>query len=656
MLASILPLAVYFGLVLTAVLLPYAARQMQAQGQPEAETAPASDSFIALLLVTGGAVIFTLMRGGLVVPGAILLILSGLGFGWRSLLGALAAALLLVGALWWLPDESFGASRQVISGAACAAMALVARACRFELSRDQRQSRREPIIFGLLFLAGLATGLLTGAVNSNSIAWVTWHHWGAYLSPVMPLRAGATPFVDFPVQYGMGPTLLLASACTVGDCWYGLYAVTICANALYLAICGWACLALTRGVDWPSRSLVLAALAAALWLWAGYPVDWGNPIVTPSIGGLRFLPLASLLAIILAIESRTQAGTSSKAPMTVGYIVWFVGLIWSPESAFFATLLWWPWLALRKADDLVEQRAKFEALAKTAMLAAAALVAGYACLALLFRIAFGAWVPLHDFLLYILYPPGRLPVNAFGAIWLAGMVLWLALFALVNCTDRPARRTLYAALLTAMAVGSYYLSRSHDNNILNLFPFLILLLLAARAAWPGQFMSGFVRALMTGIVALVTTFIYHPWTVLPTGSSIAGVQIGPSALISRFDLSRNDAPAVVHPDAVRAMADLRRENNEAVLLFDDKKIMPSFDPASSWTGVNNPANFLPLTSDIIRKFVDRGANTFGRPGWLVTTQTDSLFWLPVFEHSYTVTEKRQYGTYFAFRLVPRDVR
>jgi hypothetical protein len=45
--------------------------------------------------------------------------------------------------------------------------------------------------------------------------------------------AGGVPFRDFPVQYGIGPTLLI-SAMSNGDLWFGTYLGTVLANALYL--------------------------------------------------------------------------------------------------------------------------------------------------------------------------------------------------------------------------------------------------------------------------------------------------------------------------------------------------------------------------------------------------------------------------------------
>jgi hypothetical protein len=112
----------------------------------------------------------------------------------------------------------------------------------------------------------------------------------------------------------------------------------------------------------------------------------------------------------------------------------------------------------------------------------------------------------------------------------------------------------------------------------------------------------------------------------------------------------------VAPDAALAIADLRAQGSDAILLFDGQKIVPTFNATASWTGVNNPANFLPFPADVIRKYVARGAKKFRRDGWLVMTEIDIDLWLPVFEQSYTVTERRKYGGYTAFHLAPRDVR
>ncbi|MEO6717311.1 MAG: hypothetical protein ABIM50_08710, partial [Novosphingobium sp.] len=472
MAANALPLLIYALLLAVALPLPFFTTNQPATGE--------RDPRRLAILVTGIAIVLTFLRGGLEVWGAVLLVLSTLGYGLRSLAGALSAALLFAGAIWWFGENPIPPSQHWLAAGACLAIALLARRCRFYPLADpaNRVTARDLAIPPLLLIAGLVAGLLTGATNAQGPATMAWHHWGAYVSPVLPLLTGGVPFRDFPVQYGMGPTLLIASACGIGNCWNGLYVVTVIANALYLAVCGWSVSVLTRNMDRASRWLALAALAAAVLLWCGFPVRWGSPLQTPSVGGVRFLPLAVLTSLILTIEAR-DAKSLPRSLTLCGHCVWMVSLAWSPEAAFFASLVWWPWLALRQADLSNTPRTKWLALLRGGLLGLAAVLAGYAALAVMFRAAFGDWVALEGFLIYLRYPPGRMPVFVLGAVWFALAVLLLAYVALARSSAGSARRSLYACLLAALAVATYYLSRSHDNNVLNLLPFLILLMLAS---------------------------------------------------------------------------------------------------------------------------------------------------------------------------------
>lgn len=650
MAASALPLLVYAVLLALAVNLPFLAK-----GLPSADR---NDPRWLAILVTGIAIVLTFLRGGLEVMGAVLLVLSSLGHGLRSLAGTLSAALLFAAAIWWFGESPIPPSQHWLAAAACLATALLARRCRFEpkvTGLPRQLAARDLAIPAALLAIGLGAGLLTGATNAQGPATMAWHHWGAYASPVMPLLAGAVPFRDFPVQYGMGPTLLIAGACGVGNCWNGLYWVTMIANALYLAACGWSATVLTRNMDRASRWLALAALLAAVLLWCGFPVRWGSPLLTPSVGGLRFLPLAVLTALVLTAEARDSLATPRGLALC-GHAIWLISLAWSPEAAFFASLLWWPWLALRRSDAAATRSGKLLALLRGGLIGLAALLAGYGVLALLFRALFGDWVPLEGFLLYFSYPPGRMPVFVVGAVWFALSVLLLAYVALVRTGPGSARRSLYACLLAALAAGSYYLSRSHDNNVINLLPFMILLMLASHGALPGRFSAGFVRAALAGIVALTSAIAFHPWGVLPGSPSLLGLQLGPGALISRFAPAPGQKVQLVTDDTARALADLRQHTSEAVLLFDQQKVMVTTDPARTWTVVNNAANFAPLPDEIVRGFVRRGALIYDRPGWIVAEDSEAAHWLSLFGAAYDVTETRDYGTSSAWHLVPRRMK
>jgi hypothetical protein len=318
--------------------------------------------------------------------------------------------------------------------------------------------------------------------------------------------------------------------------------------------------------------------------------------------------------------------------------------------------VWWPWLALRQADAAPGSDKKLLALVRGGLIGLVAVLAGYAALALLFRAVFGDWVALDNFLLYLRHPPGPTPIYPLGTIWFALFVLLLAFVALVRTNAGSSRRSLYACLLAALAVASYFLSRSHDNNLINLLPFLIVLMVASYNALPGRFSGGFVRAALAGIVAITTAFVFHAWGVLPGAPSLFGLQLGPSALTTRFAPSPGQRQQLVANDVARALAELRQHTSEAVLLFDGQYVMPTADPAQTWTGVNNGANFEPLPDDVRRYFIRRGALVFDRSGWIVTENARAAHLLGLFGAAYDVTEQRRYGSYTAWHLVPHSMK
>lgn len=657
MAASSLPVILYALLLVTAALLPFARRGSDKLGMLGA------DNRRFAIMLAGASIILTIIRHGLMVEGAILLVASALGYGLRGLAGATAATLLFATSTWWLAELNIQTWQYPLTAVTCLLAALWARKCRFEPHHNavaRPFAMREAATVAVLAIVGLTGGLLTGATNSAKAGLMAWHHWGAYVSPVYPLLAGGVPFRDFPVQYGMGPTLLVSAAC--GDnCWTGLYWVTVIANSLYLAVCGWCALLLARNMGQGARLLSFTALTFAILLWGGYPCDWGSAFMTPSVGGLRFLPLALLTALILTAEQgecapHAKPGALPLAFALAGHSLWLLGLIWSPEAGFFATLIWWPWLALRRADAAAASAGAWMALLRGGALGFGAVVAGYAALALLFRAVWGDWVSLEDFLLYLRFPPGRLPLNFYGPVWFILTAWLLAGLAIWQTSAGPARRSLYVCLLGAVATGSYFVSRSFDNNVFNLLPALILLVLATQAARPTALGAGFLRAFLAAIIGLTAAMHFLPWSAAPGVPSVAGLQIGPRSLAARFAPSPADSAPMLPHEAVALYAQLSRESHEAVLLFDTKMIMPSADKALGWTVVNNAANFAPLPPEVIRHYVQQGARQYQRPGWLILATADAAHWLSLFAAAYDVREQRSAGNYTAYHLEPRHAR
>ena len=637
MTAQSLPNLVYVAILLVALLTPYAIWD---------KSEAATDRWI-MGTVVGSALMLTAARHGAFTVLSLILLLPLLGLGLRALLGGIAAVLLFAPVTWWAPNLQLGPA------AAGLFMLLGGAAGYLPRLGVAATAKKEPTsilrTMALALLIGLAVGLLTAPFGSSEPIYFAWHHWGAYLAPVEAWFAGGLPYRDFPIQYGIGPTALLAAVCG-SDCWRGIYGATIVANALYFSILAGCAVILTAGSSRGLRWLALLALWCATFVWTAFPADLGSTAMTPSVAGLRFLPIAVLLLNILSAER------NGKRRDWLGHALWLIDLFWSPEAAFFGTLLWWPYLAMRDAASASTPRERWIALLLGALRGLIALAAGLILLSLALWLLSAAAARPRDFLAYILYPPGPLPINPVGTIWLALATILLALHALLGTGKSIRGRSRYACLLGFLAAGTYYLSRSHDNNILNLFPLLVILLVAIVQTGrpvepPPLFSEAFVRTILAAMIAFIAT---AQWTSWAAGARTEGLlNIGPSRLIGHFTAQPGTEPQILPADALKALAYLRSRNAGSVVLLDKNRLIPNHPVGDGWTGVDDLANFEPFPRALITRFVCRGAVAYRRPGWILVDERNYGAWVPMFEAGYEVSEKVGFGIYRAYHLSPR---
>lgn len=637
----------YLGLVGTVCLWPFLLQARSPRG-----TGAVLPVLLCGALAAGAAAL--LAARGLAGPLAPLVLalafhLPWLGAGLPALLSGLAALVLLAGATWWQPAMQLEPARAAIFVAAGLAASLAAR-----LLTRPAGLPAWPVLLALA-AAGLLASLWTGPFAAPMASWALWHHWGAFVAPAEALLGGGVPFRDFPVQYGMGPTLLIASLCGT-DCWAGTYWAVVATNMAYLLALAACVLLLTREAPRGVALLAVTALAASMLLWSGYPPDLMGWITAPSVAGMRFMPLALLLLVILRAEA---AGTRRDG---LGHALWLFGLAWSPESGFFVSLVWWPSLALRRAQLRNGGWPVAQALLTGALRAVLALCAAVLGLVLLFRIAFGDWPSLWGFLAHARNPPGLQHPNLLGPVWLIPAAIAVGLVAMARADARRVR-TIFACLAALAGVTSYYLGRSHDNNVLNLFPFLVLAVVAATATGAAGAPLGFARMVMAGLVAWVASFGFEAWGDAWREGPRAG--LGPARLLAQMDLQEPEAQRLLDrwsavmgagsPPAADAAAALRVAGEEggAPVLLDALMLLPRSRAGGAWTGMNNLGNFGSLPLPAVEHFIRRGAEAYRRPGWLVIDRRQMGSWLDLFRTAYDVAEERSFGGYAAYRLVPR---
>ncbi len=639
MASSVTMLVVYAVLLLAVLLTPYASTAVA----PHPDCRRRIELGVCIILLIG-AVALTALRHWAFPLVALFVLIPLFGCGILPLLGGVAAALLFAVTIWWTGSLNFGFLQTAIAALLAIGVGFLPR-WRSPAAAVERWLLPTMLLCAIV---GGGAGLLTAPFEASETTYLAWHHWGAYLAPVEAWRSGGVPYRDFPIQYGLGPTVVLLANCGT-DCWRGMYETTVLANALYFATLGASAVVLTARASNGVRWLALVAMFCATFLWTGFPSNFAGPVITPSVAGLRFLSISALLLHILYAEHRKIRRD------WIGHLIWFADLLWSPEAAFFGTLIWWPYLAVRDATEADGPRSALFALVRGALRGSVALAGGACLLSLMLWLLAARAISLDDFLAYVQHPPGALPINPVGTIWIGLAVLSLGIVMLARQGLTERARPLYACLLGLLAAGTYYISRSHDNNILNLFPLLALVLLAtlnnvdgARKEF-GQFSRAFIHTSLLAMVVLVVTFNYDPWR--QGARELGPLHAGPSRLISRFTAKTSGMPTILDIDAVAGLGYLQKRNGGAVALFDDNYVMAR-SSSRAWTSVNNLANFAPLPRTRIEHYIRQGAIAYGRPGWILA-DAEHRSWVDAFNVAYDVRHTRAFGRYQAFYLVPR---
>ena len=523
------------------------------------------------------------------------------------------------------------------------------------------------IVFGgLCLFFSFSTGLL----GLDEILFTTWHHWGAYVGPAELMWAGARIFYDSPAQYGLGPTTLIASSCSF-DCWEGMYYIVGIANVLYAAVIAFVALRLLGRNRTVGMTIVaLAATFAACFLYSAYPPSPATPSISPSTGGLRFLPCAILLAYL--VSGADQAWT--RRQRWVGHLIWAFGLLWAPESAFQATFVWWPYYLWRSTEEVHGWLRGVGAIVKHASWLGLILAATIALIVGAYYALFQVLPTVDGVFAYVLYPPGPVPFEFRGAfLYFCGVVLLTAasILALPRRNESPVfLRRAVLVLLALYAVASYYLGRSIDNNLLNIMPFAVLaLLVAAAPPWRPQF-NALGATAISCVIALTLSFGWSVWwgPALEQGHAF---EVDPLTIRKSFTLASNKTtsaldrresgrnPLVHSADIQRAAAEIWATYHEPVTLMAPPLVlMTSF--AAPWNAVHAPEDFISIPSRARREFLKKSMRRFNQAGWTITQEgaadivaAGGRELAEDFDAVYTRDISLRFGSYLATRYLPK---
>lgn len=516
-------------------------------------------------------------------------------------------------------------------------------------------------LVGAFVLAAAILCFTTGIFHNTRVLITTWYHWGAYIQSSELLLAGARLFRDFPAGYGFGPTVLVSSLCG-NNCWDAMYYLVGFFTLLFALLI--AAIALDNNKqDLPQRGLILLLCLVSCFFWTGLPPTLSSSLPTPSVSGFRFLPVLALVAMLLWFERRDN---SRHYPAIWGHLAWAATALWSIESAFYATFVWWPYylfLCCAKADG---GRARTLCLLRALGVLLGVLIALVLCFLAGYWLVYQTIPSTYGYFAYALDPSGQLPVEGKGAVWyfIVAMALGIAANWLTfrQSGNSAAFRRGFLLLLLAYGTFSYYLGRSDDNKILNLLPFQLLVLLNVRASPIPQVWRGIAVALLACMLGWVSMlgwdFVWR--NTVETGRVLEFNPVGFRQALSYENPDTQERllsePADLgNPrDAARAISYIRQEYGEPVTVINVGGFITSTDIHSVWSAIHGLSNYVSFPATRRREFLLATASTLKRNGWLIIHKgfPSYMILLADYDSVYTRTQELNFGSYYAIRYTP----
>jgi hypothetical protein len=309
-------------------------------------------------------------------------------------------------------------------------------------------------------------------------------HQDFYLGPLNAMAHGRTMLVDIWAQYGVGVYYALLAAFSVLPLNHGGFVLLLSTlmAAQYVVVYA------TLRTAIRSQALVIATVVAAVM--ANIFANLGAYAGYPSIGPLRFgFPYLLVAAAVAAARWPQHARA-----LRVGQLVVIaLAAVWSFETFVYTGVTW---LALAALRAFGRSRAGVRAFVRELVAAAAVSVGAMLALTIAIRVVAGAWPDWSGYLAYIsLYSAGgfgTLPLDFWSPGLLMAAFIFLSAVGVVTVArdERvPASGPVLAGLagFTGFAASAftYFLGRSHPNNLLN----LLLPVCALGALWASIFLA-----------------------------------------------------------------------------------------------------------------------------------------------------------------------
>lgn len=477
------------------------------------------------------------------------------------------------------------------------------------------------------------------------------HHWTCYVGPVELIKQGGTLLWDVPSQYGF-LNILIASLLPFTSSWDSVYVLAgmtqlVMGWALFHHFCG------KRSLENVTSAGILAVVS--VFIIPGWKLT--GSLVYPSVSALRFLWV--VLMFICLYSLATAEGQRRRMHYHVLNLLWLFGVLWAFESAYYCSVTLGSFLV---AQYLANVRNSRRFLHELKLLHEPAIMLFFSIFGIwmFYRFRFGHGPDWYGYVEHALaFQSG---FGSFPIVLTGGFLYVLAIFALllricrVNASA-PAGRAVFGMVCGTAAVFSYFVGRSHENNIVNIFPMLLA---------PVVFGCRLMQRDDTAVLRTVAVSLLSPVVILGVGNKEFFIHLHNTWTHQQHHVAPLVPPLT--PKVAYLLSRLEIHAKTSCVLADIQgfTILPRNLPpniadlvdANLWLPLCPLAVLNPLPPERIRTYFERWQKNHPTSGWLIYSSFDKPFLSPVLdvlEHYFKLERQIQYDDYTARFYTPLTV-
>lgn len=417
------------------------------------------------------------------------------------------------------------------------------------------------------------------------------------VGPIQLVRQGGWLLWDVPSQYGF-LNILLASLAPFESSWMAV----LFTNSVLLFISSLILFYLLIKNGAGTSHVLFSAIITlcTVFLMPAWVPSLVGVNALPSTGAFRFIWCYVLILVLWMLHERKDPRL-----LWLGSIAWVLGCFWSSESAFFSTLIWVPAAALT-AHSLGIKFRNFCALSAGTLISATTILICY------YLIVLGHFpdpIAFIEFAQVYKEGLGAIAIGFDGGLWIILSIYTLLLMNAFSIKSESLKANPFEIGLAFMVwtTFSYFIWRSHENQISNLTPIYMMALLLFALTKSRTIFSEIAKAFS---VALVTILIV---ATLGKMENIEGY------IDSLFEPRTEEAMVAKFVNYDRSIWEFLKEHNipksDPVIYFGTSILAPEIHKA--WLPIM-PANLFGFLSiDRQRIYLERYNKRLPASGWLL---------------------------------------